>query len=125
MNDFINYLTPVLADVLGALLSALCGYLIIFIHKKKDNISRNEYLDMLASTVEKCVRATNQTYVDALKKDNIFTKEAQEEAFNRTIENVKSILNEDCIKYLNKITDDLDKYLKNAIESSVAWNKDL
>jgi hypothetical protein len=31
---------------------------------------------MLANTIISCVTATNQTYVEALKKDNAFTIEA-------------------------------------------------
>lgn len=124
MNGFLENITPALIDLLSAVITALCGCLIAFIHKKKKIMVNNDYINMLADTVEKCVRTTNQTFVEALKKENAFTKEAQEEAFNKTLTNIMSILTDDCIKYLNAITDDLNEYLRNAIESEVAWNKE-
>ena len=61
------------------LLGVLTAFLIQFINTKKeelktktDNELAHKYLDMLSETIETCVIATNQTYVDALKYKNAF-----------------------------------------------------
>ena len=41
----------------------------------------NKYLKMLSETITKCVIATNQTYVETLKKQGKFDEEAQKIAF--------------------------------------------
>ena len=81
------------------------------------------YLDFLGKTIETCVVATNQTYVDALKDQNAFDKAAQEEAFKRTYEAVVAILSEDVQRVLMMVTDDLELFIKEKIEAEVAWNK--
>ena len=82
---------------------------------------------MLADTISACVVATNQTYVEALKKDNIFTeesaKEAQEEAFKMTYEAIMLILTEDAVTYLTNIYGDLSAYITAQIEAEVNKSK--
>lgn len=129
-DSFINYMMPVIGTALGTLLSALFAYLIVYINKKKQALLESsnteiekKYIEKISKTITDCVIATNQTYVEALKKENAFTKEAQEEAFQKTITNVMSILNEDCIEYLESITSDITIYLRNKIEAEVNKNK--
>ena len=129
-DNFINYMIPVVGTALGTLLSALFAYLIVYINKKKQALletSKSEiekkYIEKISKTITDCVIATNQTFVETLKKENAFTKEAQEEAFQKTITNVMSILNEDCIEYLESITSDITIYLRNKIEAEVNKNK--
>ena len=129
-DNFINYMIPVVGTALGTLLSALFAYLIVYINKKKQALletSKSEiekkYIEKISKTITDCVIATNQTFVETLKKENAFTKEAQEEAFQKTITNIMSILNEDCIEYLESITSDITVYLRNQIEAEVNKNK--
>ena len=129
-DNFINYMIPVVGTALGTLLSALFAYLIVYINKKKQALLENskseiekKYIEKISKTITDCVIATNQTFVETLKKENAFTKEAQEEAFQKTITNVMSILNEDCIEYLESITSDITIYLRNQIEAEVNKNK--
>ena len=129
-DNFINYMIPVVGTALGTLLSALFAYLIVYINKKKQALletSKSEiekkYIEKISKTITDCVIATNQTFVETLKKENAFTKEAQEEAFQKTITNVMSILSEDCIEYLESITSDITVYLRNQIEAEVNKNK--
>ena len=129
-DTFINYMIPAIGTALGTLLSALFAYLIVYINKKKQALLENskseiekKYIEKISKTITDCVIATNQTFVETLKKENAFTKEAQEEAFQKTITNVMSILNEDCIEYLESITSDITIYLRNQIEAEVNKNK--
>lgn len=129
-NEFVQYMLPTLATILGAILTALCGYFISYINKKKieveattDNETAKKYMNMIADTITNCVKETNQTYVESLKKENAFTKDAQEKAFKMTFDNVMNLLTTDAINYLNEITNDVTQYLKSAIESEVNEEK--
>lgn len=122
--------SPAFIDMLVLVLTALCGYLLTYINKKKQALQQDinnelvtKYTNMLEQTIIDCVTATNQTYVEALKKEGAFTKEAQREAFSRTLNNVMSILTEDCYEYLATITSDVDKYIANKIEAEVNFAK--
>ena len=79
----------------------------------------NKYLKMLSETITKCVIATNQTYVDNLKKDKAFTKEAQQEALKMTADAVLAILSDEAKTYLPTIVGDLNTYILTQIESEV------
>ena len=130
MNEVIMTITPVLTDALCALLVALTGYLITYINKKKKALQQemdcelaDKYLDMLEKTVISCVTATNQTFVETLKKQGIFDEAAQKEAFVTTYNNVMAILSEDCYNYLAEITADVESYIINKIEAEVNFAK--
>lgn len=125
-ESFVNYIMPVLGTALGSILSALLAYIVIFINKKKKELIENsqsnletKYLDLICETITDCVIATNQTYVESLKKEGAFTKESQEIAFNRTVEAIMDILSADCIEYLKSITNDIDEWLRIKIEAEV------
>ena len=112
------------------LLGVLTTFLVKWIKKKSEEIDANieneigkKYLEMLSSTIETCVLAVQQTYVDTLKKEDAFTKEKQIEAFNKCKNQVLAILGEDAIQYLTALVGDLDSYLEAKIESEVKKNK--
>ena len=61
----------------------LTAYIVKFINIKSteiqanvDNDTANKYIAMVTETISACVIATNQTYVETLKKKNAFTAEA-------------------------------------------------
>ena len=112
------------------LLGALTAWLIAFINtKKEETILKMEselekkYLNMLTQTITDCVIATNQTYVDALKKEGKFDAEAQKIAFTKTFNAVKEILSDDALEYLQEALGDLDSYINQKIEAEVKLNK--
>lgn len=93
------------------------------IQNKVDNDTADKYIGMLNDTISACVIATNQTYVEALKKENAFTPEAQKEAFKLTYDAVMAVLNEDAKTYLTVIYGDLTAYITNKIEAEVNISK--
>ena len=112
------------------LLGILCNFLIEYIKVKKtelaaqtDNELAKKYMDLLANTIETCVIATNQTYVDALKDKNAFDEAAQKEAFKKTYEAVLTILTDEAQVYLSNAVGDLELYIKQQIEATVNANK--
>lgn len=121
---------PAVINILGLLMTAMASYLLTYINKKKqalqqemDNELVTKYTNMVENTIIECVRSTNQTFVEALKKDGVFTKEAQLEAFTKTYNNVMAILTEDCYEYLQTITSDIEAYITNKIEAEVNFAK--
>lgn len=124
--EWLALLYEVLQVCVIPLLGVLTTYLIKYINAKSkeiqeqvDNELAAKYIQMLSDTITDCVIATNQTYVEALKKDNAFTKEAQEEAFKKTYEAVLNTLTDDAIGYLAEIYGDLNSYIKTKIEAEV------
>lgn len=114
------------------LLGVLTSYIVMYVHKKTDELKQttdnemyHKYLEMLKETVVDCVLATNQTYVEALKKKNAFDKEAQKEAFALTYNAVVSILAEDAQEYLDNVFDDLGGFIEKLIEAEVNKNKNV
>ena len=112
------------------LLGILTAYFVKFINLKSaefqakvENDTADKYIAMLADTITTCVVATNQTYVEALKKDNAFTKEAQQEALRQTLGAVMAVLSEDAKEYLSSIYGDLTAYITTRIEAEVQLNK--
>lgn len=112
------------------LIGILCAYGIAFLHKyaeqikeQTDNDLYDKYIDMLISTIETCVIATNQTYVDELKKQGKFGPEEHDIAYHKTFDAVKALLSEEAQKYLATIYGDLDFYISQLIQESVRVNK--
>ena len=93
------------------------------IQNKVDSDTADKYIAMLDDTICACVIATTQTYVEALKKDNAFTKEAQAEAFNLTFNAVMAVLTDEAKEYLTEFYGDLTAYITNKIEAEVQLNK--
>lgn len=112
------------------LLGVLTVYIVKFIQKKtqelnskNENELMNKYLTMLSNTIIDCVIATNQTYVESLKKQGKFDLEAQKIAFEMTYNAVINVLSSDAKTYLSNIYGDLNKYITNMIEAEVNKNK--
>ena len=125
---------PLLYEILQVcvipLLGVLTAYIVKFINIKSVEIQANvnndmadKYIAMVTDTVADCVIATNQTYVEALKKQNAFTAEAQKEAFNLTYNAVMAILTDDAKEYLAEIYGDVAAYITNKIEAEVNISK--
>lgn len=129
-QEWLDLLFQIFEVCIIPLLGILTAFLVKFIKAKSneittkvDNDIADKYITMLADTISACVVATNQTYVEALKKDNIFTKEAQEEAFKMTYEAIMLILTEDAVTYLTNIYGDLSAYITAQIEAEVNKSK--
>lgn len=128
--EWLALLYQILEVCIVPLLGVLTAFAIKFIKTKSteiqnkvDNDTADKYIAMLADTISACVIATNQTYVEALKKDNAFTKEAQQEAFNLTFNAVMDVLTDEAKEYLTALYGDLSAYITNKIEAEVNLNK--
>lgn len=125
--DWLDILSKLFDIAIFPILTAATMYLITLINAKKQELAektKNEttkkYLDMLNETIVECVLATNQTYVDALKKEGAFDAEAQKKAFQLTYDAVTSMLTAEAETYLSEAVKDLNTYITNKIESQIA-----
>lgn len=128
--EWLPLLYQILEVCVIPLLGILTAYFVKWVNAKSTEIQNNvnndmadKYIAMLDDTICACVIATTQTYVDALKKENAFTKKAQKEAFDLTFNAVMSVLTDDAKKYLAEIYGDLTTYITNKIEAEVSLNK--
>jgi hypothetical protein len=128
--EWLPLLYQILEVCVIPLLGILTAYIVKFINIKSgeiqtkvDNDLADKYIAMVADTVSACVIATNQTYVEALKKNNAFTAEAQKEAFNLTYNAVMAILTDEAKEYLAEIYGDVAAYITNKIEAEVNISK--
>lgn len=92
-------------------------------NKGKDTEVFNKYLDQVNSIIIDTVRATNQIYVDTLKKQGIFDEEAQKKAKEMTKSAVIDILGKEVMTALNHGISDLNAWLDTKIESAVRNEK--
>ena len=116
--------------IIFPLLFVLTGFLIQFIKTKTaelkasaSNEIQQKYITMFENTITTCVIATNQTYVESLKKSGKFNEEAQKLAFEQTKKAILEILTDDAKEYLTELYGDLDKQLNSLIEAEVNKNK--
>ena len=128
--EWMEMLQQIFQTVLLPLLGILTTYAVRFLMVKADELKEytehdvlDKYIDALRDTVISCVIATNQTYVDALKGKDAFDKEAQQEAFQRTLNAVLTILSSEAKEYLTEAFGDLNAYITILIEQAVAEQK--
>ncbi len=128
--DWLNILQQIFELCIIPLLAIITRSLVIYISTKKDELKNKtdnelakKYLDLLNDTIANCVIATNQTYVEALKKENAFTADAQKAAFEKTYQAVIATLSEEAQKYLPEVVGDLQTYITQKIEANVNQNK--
>ena len=128
--DWLEILQQVFEVCIIPLLGLLTAYLISFINTKRNDIINSvendmvdKYVDIAADVITTCVIATNQTYVDALKKEGKFDAEAQRNAFNMTAAAVMAILTDEAKDVLTEAFGDLNTYITQQIEASVNTNK--
>ena len=120
----------ILKDILYILITTavpvLVTYLCKFLYEKwteikakVENEKISNTLDQVVSMVLDCVEKVNQTYVDSLKKNGKFTKEASEKAFKMCKETALAMLSEDAKKIITMVYGDIDIYLDTLIEATV------
>lgn len=114
-------------DVLIKFIEVVCGIVVsvavpILVNKLKSKIQNeqvNLLIDRAANLVCQCVMATNQTYVDSLKKSGSFTKEDQALAFEKTKAAVVMLLDSEAKTAIVDTFGDLETWIDTAIESNV------
>lgn len=118
-------------DLLIYILESLCGLVITvgiplgisLLKQKIKNEQLARVLDRAAKIVSDAVLLVNQTYVDVLKYEHKFDKEAQEKAFAICKARVVAMLNEEAVQAIYDTYGDLESWLKTVIEAKVRQEK--
>ena len=128
--EWMSLLYQIMEVCVIPLLGILTAYIVKYINAKSeeiqiqiDNNLADKYVNMLAETITACVIATNQTYVESLKKQGKFDIEAQKEAFNQTYNAIMAVLTNEAKLYLTNIYGDLAAYITARIEAEVNMSK--
>lgn len=123
-----------LQDLLYAVITAAVPVITMYIVKflktifskvkvETDQTIVKNTIDEALEIVLKVVASTSQTYVDSLKAEGKFDKEAQLVAFNNTKDTIKSLLSDEAKNLIATLYDDIDTWLTIQIESAVREQK--
>lgn len=125
MNDILTQLADAIVPVLCLLIAAGGAYLVALIRqqtaqieKEIDNETASKYMEMAAEAVVQAVTYTAQTFVDTLKSSGGFTKEKQQEAYEKAKDKVLEILGDTIVAALGEIYGDFDAWLETKIEQT-------
>lgn len=127
--EFSEILNYILYIVLTAILPVVAKYTVNLIKTKiKEsnviaNVTQNENISKIIenafSDVMDAVLYINQIYVDALKSNGKFDKDAQKNAFNRAYTEALNIISDESKRVIQQTYGSFDKWLKLKIETSV------
>ena len=122
MENLGNILIPLLVTIITICICMMTSK----VAKDAARTAPSKYSEIiygLENIVNKAVITTNQTFVNELKKQGKFDKEAMEEAYRRTYESIIESLSLSFFEYIDEENIDIDMLFKNMIETSVNWNK--
>lgn len=91
-------------------------------NKVKDETAK-QFLTEAVDAVTTAVIATNQTYVDTLKKSDKFTADNQREAFQKAYDTAKSIMSKEAKDFIELAYGSLNDWLTVNIEAQVKLAK--
>ncbi len=127
--EFSEILNYILYIVLTAILPVVATYTVNLIKTKiKEinviaNVTQNENISKIIenafSDVMDAVLYINQIYVDALKSNGKFDKDAQKNAFNRAYTEALNMISDESKRVIEQTYGSFDKWLKLKIETSV------
>ena len=122
MENLGNILIPLLITIITICFCIMTSK----VAKDAARLAPSKYSEIiygLENIVNKAVITTNQTFVNELKKQGKFDKEAMEAAYNKTFNSIVASLSQSFFEYIDEENVDIDTLLKNMIETSVDWNK--
>lgn len=117
--DWKEILTYILSAAIAALISYLSERLIVLINQKIQNQKASKALSEAVELVVNAVKATQQEYVDELKKAGTFDTDAQKIALEMAIKKVRANMSVETEKYLTANADDLNDWIADMIHSVI------
>jgi len=125
-EEFINVLLIILLFMLSIVSAFVSNYLFKKSKKMQQSLETDKYNDliyMIQRIVEICVESTNQTLVNDLKENDEFDTENQYDAFQRTLQNATTIINNTIPKDILPDPFMIDTLVREMIEQVVADKK--
>ena len=120
MNEIIiNIISVVVTSIVFPLISIAGAKLIQFINSKIKNNKAADLLTTATTIVINAVRSVFQTYVEALKKEGSFNKDAQIIALNKAKDIALTQMTDEVKEYLVTTYGSLDSWLDTNIEATI------
>ena len=120
MNEIIiNIISVVVTSIVLRLISIAGAKLIQFINSKIKNNKAADLLTTATTIVINAVRSVFQTYVEALKKEGSFNKDAQIIALNKAKDIALTQMTDEVKDYLVTTYGSLDSWLDTNIEATI------
>ena len=120
MNEIlINIISVVVTSIILPLISIAGAKLIQFINSKIKNNKAADLLTTATTIVINAVRSVFQTYVEALKKEGSFNKDAQIIALNKAKDIALTQMTDEVKDYLVTTYGSLDSWLDTNIEATI------
>lgn len=116
-------ITDIILSCVSIVLTALATWgikkLTDWLNIKIEDSKLKNILNDAIDTITNIVKAVYQTYVESLKDQKLFDKNAQEEALKKAMEQAKLELSEEIKVFLENNKIDVDSWLKTQIESII------
>lgn len=130
MENLREFIQETLYLVVTGIVPLLITYIILFLkskikeqQEKIDNDNLNKYITIATDAISMAVLTVSQTYVDELKRQGKFDKQAQEAAKQMAIDKAKSLITEEAKNAVTLLYGDFEAYLNSQIEALVRENK--
>ncbi len=120
MNEIVTSIISIVVTTVVLPLITLGGAkLIQYLNSKIEDEHTKRILSSIAASVERAVRVVFQTYVESLKKNGTFDKEAQKTALVIAKQEVVRELNIEAKEFIMNNYGDLNVFITNQIESTI------
>lgn len=120
MNDIIVSIISIVVTTVVLPLITLGGTrLIQFLNQKIKDERTRTIMTGLTSIIERAVRSVFQTYVESLKKNNTFNKEAQARALDLATTEVKRQLTDETANFIKQTYGDVNTFITSQIEATI------
>ncbi|MDD6468617.1 MAG: hypothetical protein PUF99_01740 [Bacilli bacterium] len=120
MNEFLmNIISVLVTAVILPLISFAGSKLIAWLNAKIKDENGKIQLTVATTIVTNAVRSVFQTYVDTLKKNDIFDLESQKIALTKAKDEAFAQMTDDIKEYITKNYGDLDAWLTTQIEATI------
>lgn len=114
-----DILITIISTAVTALLSWGIAKLTKWLDSKIGDSKKASMLNNAIFAVSNAVKATWQTYVQAIKGTEAWTKEAQTAALNKAVKTAKEQLSAEVQEYITENFGSLDKWLVSQVESTI------
>ena len=121
-----NLLYVIITAAVPVITTFICKYLQSLYEEHKNTVKNEKAQIVLGQVVEmigSAVETTTNTYVKQLKAENIFDKEAQKKAFQKTYDTVKCQLTDEATAIIEEVYSDVETFLTTKIEQMVEQMK--
>ena len=120
MNEILmNIISVLVTAVILPLISFAGSKLIAWLNAKIKDLNGKIQLTVATTIVTNAVRSVFQTYVDTLKKNDIFDLKSQKIALTKVKDEAFAQMTDDIKEYITKNYGDLEAWLTTQIEATI------